>query len=540
MWLTEDAGMTGKSLSLFFVAVLAFVSVGVILSTPPPASAIPAFSRRYGTSCTTCHVDFPKLNDFGKAFKDAGFKFPKDDESFLKEPPVLLGAPAQAELWPHTVYPGSIPGGLPVGLRYNTFFQKVSSNRNNFNLALPAGTVGTWIPKTDFQPGLFSIFTAGNFGTGIAFWVDDDISVAGANVNGALGDGYLKFHDVSRLLKLPADSLNLRAGQFELDLPVSQARSWNLSGWDIFSEANIGIQNGLGPSQNVNNGATLSDAANGVEFSGGHIYQGYHYSVSVFDQNTTGVAASPANIGPQNGVGFNSDVNFKDLYGRLVYRFNLEKDQASRNGVQAAGTTGPRDHTYLALGTFYLYGRTAQPISGVLPDGVTPTVLTAREPFYRIGGDINFNYRTFNLFGVYVAAHDHNLVPVTAPGATGITGFARGTPATFSGGFLEADYLALPWAMSIMRWDQVKSSADRINFIQYDPASPPGSSFFSPYASTRNRFTPGEQFLIHANIKASIEYQIMPQQVVYDPATGALIKGPFRTNALVVGLEFVY
>jgi hypothetical protein len=32
----------------------------------------------------------------------------------------------------------------------------------------------------------------------------------------------------------------------------------------------------------------------------------------------------------------------------------------------------------------------------------------------------------------------------------------------------------------------------------------------------------------------------MPQQVVYDPATGALIKGPFRTNALIVGLEFVY
>ena len=46
--------------------------------------AIPAFSRQYQTSCTTCHVDFPKLNDFGKAFKDAGFKFPKDDESFLK------------------------------------------------------------------------------------------------------------------------------------------------------------------------------------------------------------------------------------------------------------------------------------------------------------------------------------------------------------------------------------------------------------------------------------------------------------------------
>src|SRR6202142_3401760 len=71
-----------------------------------PIYAIPAFSRQYGTSCSTCHVDFPKLNDFGKAFKDAGFKFPKDDETFVKVPPVMLGSPAQKELWPHAILPG--------------------------------------------------------------------------------------------------------------------------------------------------------------------------------------------------------------------------------------------------------------------------------------------------------------------------------------------------------------------------------------------------------------------------------------------------
>jgi hypothetical protein len=82
--------------------------------------------------------------------------------------------------------------------------------------------------------------------------------------------------------------------------------------------------------------------------------------------------------------------------------------------------------------------------------------------------------------------------------------------------------------------------ADRVNFIEYNPASPPGSSFFSPYSATRNRFTPGAQFLIHANIKVSVEYQIRPQQIVYNPATGLPLTGPFRTNALITGLEFVY
>ena len=49
--------------------VLFFLSICLVSKS----FAIPAFSRMYGTSCTTCHLDFPKLNDFGKAFKDAGF-----------------------------------------------------------------------------------------------------------------------------------------------------------------------------------------------------------------------------------------------------------------------------------------------------------------------------------------------------------------------------------------------------------------------------------------------------------------------------------
>src|SRR5476649_859539 len=101
----------------------------LFLALPTASRAIPAFARLYQTSCATCHSDFPKLNDFGKAFKDAGFKFPADDETFLKVPATLLGAPAQKELFPRAVWPGSIPGAVPIGLRMNTFFQKTSGNR---------------------------------------------------------------------------------------------------------------------------------------------------------------------------------------------------------------------------------------------------------------------------------------------------------------------------------------------------------------------------------------------------------------------------
>jgi hypothetical protein len=513
-----------RSRSIMFLLSLLLLTVFALTAS---SFAIPAFSRQYGTSCTTCHIDFPKLNDFGKAFKDAGFKFPKDDESFLKVPPVMLGAPAQKELWPHTVFPGTIPGLPPIGLRFNQFFQYTPASANKYNQT-PQGATGDLqtpnVPRTDFEPGFFSIFMAGNFGSDIAFWVDDDLSVSGANANGGLGDGYLKFVNIGRFLKLPTDALSLRVGQFELDLPFSQARSINLSPWDIYTEANMGF--GGPQTQNVNNVFAMQNAVQGIEFSGGHQYAGYHYSLAIVNQQTNPLGpAAPPNVSSPGG--FFSDANFKDIYARFSYRFNLEKDAASRHDIQAAGATGPRDHTYLSLGTFYFGGRSVQRFNGIDASD-NATIVTAREPFYRFGGDFSFNYRTLNLFGLYMYGHDDDLLL-----NSGATGFTPGPAAKFNGGFIEADYLMLPWIMGIMRYDRVQSTADFLNQSS-------SANYFSPAGSTRNRVTPGVQFLIHANIKASFEYAIRPQQaLIYDPFTGKAVN-PFRTNTATGALEFVY
>ncbi len=525
---------------------------------PQRSSAIPAFARQYQTSCMTCHIDFPKLNDFGKAFKDAGFKFPTDDENMLKVAPVMLGADAQKQAFPNVVWPGTIPGQLPVGLRFNTFFQVTGSNRNQFNALAPAGSVPQVIPGTDFASGLFSIFTAGNFGSNIAFWVDDDISVGGDNAAGGLGDAYLKFVNVSRFLKLPTDSLTVRVGQFELDLPITQARSYNLSPYDIYSEANIGAMNSMvSLQQNVSSQFTMADPAKGVELSGGHHYGGYQYSFAVFDQNTAGIDqaanTSPflpsATGGANGGVGFGSSASFQNIYGRFAYRFNLERDSESRHSIQAAGATGPRDHTYLSFGSFYLRGKSLQGFAGATTAGAN-TVLNVQEPYYRAGGDFNFNYRKLNVYGVFMRGRDESLLPVDQNGmliplplssdAPLPVGFVKSVPATFSGGFVQADYLVLPWIMAIGRWDGVNSTADRINGL----ALSTGTSYFAPFNSTRSRYTPGVQFLIHPNIKFSFEYQFRPKQAVViqsNPTTGALMAlSPFRVNTALFGLEFVF
>ena len=555
--------MRKQPAAVIIVVVFALL-VTVALVTPPKANGIPAFARKYQTSCTTCHDNFPHLNDFGKAFKDAGFKFPAEDETFIKVPPVLLGAPAQKQLWPKTVWPGVIPGMPPIGLRMNNFFQVVGRNRGNFASVqgLPSPTPAGFVPRTDFEPGLFSIFTAGNFGSDIAFWVDDDLSVAGSGGNGGLGDGYLRFVNIGRFLHLPKDSLHLRVGQFELELPFSPARSWNLSPWDIYDQATIGAINPNLNQHNVNNGFALSSAAQGVEFSGGHHYGGYFWALAIVNQTTGSQTIDssglvPAALGANSGgLGFFSDSNFKDIYGRFAYRFNLERDRESRRAIQAAGAMGPRTHTYLTLGSLYYYGRSVQRFVGADAIG-NAVALTAREPFYRVGADFDLNYRNFNLFGQYLYGRDHNLLPFDSTGAliplplaTGTSpvpvGFVHSRPSTFSGGFVQADYMPLPWIMLIMRYDGVNSWADFANGQESITAGALGQgvNFFGPAQHTRNRFTPGVQFLIHANIKASFEYQFRPRQQVaagVDPVTGLPVMiTPFRTNTATAGLEFVY
>jgi thiol-disulfide isomerase/thioredoxin len=55
------------------LAVLVTVDVGY---------GIPAFSRKYKTSCSTCHYAAPMLNGFGKAFKNNGYRYPAGADPF--------------------------------------------------------------------------------------------------------------------------------------------------------------------------------------------------------------------------------------------------------------------------------------------------------------------------------------------------------------------------------------------------------------------------------------------------------------------------
>jgi len=95
-----------------------FLLLGVLVTLLGawPAAAVPAFSRKYQTSCQTCHSIFPKLNPFGEAFRLNGYHLPGETEEQVKQKPVSLGADAYARMWPEMVYPSSLPGNAPFAL----------------------------------------------------------------------------------------------------------------------------------------------------------------------------------------------------------------------------------------------------------------------------------------------------------------------------------------------------------------------------------------------------------------------------------------
>jgi hypothetical protein len=319
-----------------------------------------------------------------------------------------------------------------------------------------------------------------------------------------LGDGYIKANNLlGRYLHIPQNDLNVRFGQFELDLPFTQARTINQTNYAIFAETAYVNPTGSGPLPGTTaNPLTFASPQRGVEI-GGYPHRGYTWwSVAILDgENAVYGTASPS-------VGHNS----KDVFVNLGQRFDLERNPEIRKQVQAAGTAGVHDHTSIRFNAFGYFGNNELNQGGALYAGL-PTI---HEPFYRAGGAFNYKFRgNFELWGLYEHAHDSNKAL-----NEGSTGFVSATPVTYSGGFLEAEYWVYPWLIGLMRYDGVNSPTDRLNGISRH--------------DTRNTYSPGLHILARPNIKLEMQYTYNYEQPV--PGTNTF----YRANQFLSGVDFVF
>ena len=178
------------------------------LVAPRAASALPVFARDKKLPCTTCHMAFPRLNQFGMAFKQNGYRMPGEKGM---------------SPWEKESFPLSLIGN--VGAHWL---------RTDVDTGGPARVTTT---LSAFRQNWVEFHTAGTLAEKVSFHFDNGF----ADDTGVLTTGmaFVQFDDVA------ADGrLNVKAGIFDGEIPyLSDARRTTMAGYlTAWTQDNTGIE----------------------------------------------------------------------------------------------------------------------------------------------------------------------------------------------------------------------------------------------------------------------------------------------------------
>src|ERR1700674_480056 len=194
--------LTSSPLSVFLVLVFLFVDCKPASALPGPSLKvfpIPAFARKYGMPCSSCHEAWPKFSPFGQWFKDNGYQMGND-----RDAPIFQ----QAAYW-------------PVTFRTTPLWHRESSNRVQVDGPLGPNTAEGQVTSHGFDYSGLDILTAGTLAKNISFLFTPSADNTGAF---HIESANVRF---SNLLK--SSWLNIRVGKFELDNLHSEKRALTLS-----------------------------------------------------------------------------------------------------------------------------------------------------------------------------------------------------------------------------------------------------------------------------------------------------------------------
>jgi hypothetical protein len=433
-----------------------------LAATGANALAVPAFARKYQTSCQTCHIVFPKLNAFGEAFRLRGYRMPGETAEMVKEPPVSLGAPAYKRLWPQAVWPGEISSAVPLAV--NLKMADVNTSTLNDD-----GTITT--VNNDLQfPQEVNIFGAGTLG--------DHVSYLGEVTFGENPDGSVAVELEHARLGFdspfgPEDLFHFRFGKFAPNIADGFQEMWIATDAaidSVFAFNPIGINGGTGLAGDISPAPiALPDRVRGIE--------GY----GMINHRALWLAGLANGVGPAPGdtTGRFDGNGAKDVYARFDYKIG---------GMGLDGDTGGRpvpdknwQDNSLRLGAF-VYRGNASDINFPLTtaDGLKTNIQDVH--FVRTGLYASVFYENLNVFGVYLHGSDSLQVFDATTSA-----LLSAIEPDYRAWFTQADYLVYPWLQGSFR---------------YETVTPADSSVPSPRIGVFNASA-----LIRANVKAMIEYQ---------------------------------
>lgn len=381
-----------KICSPLATALICVVSTLFVVNT---VLAIPAFTRKYETSCVTCHMSYPRLTPYGEVFRINGFRMPEVEEESTKEEPIALGAEAYKRVWPNAVWPGTIPGTSPVSLRIRSGF--TYSKIGNLEFA-------------EFTPPALQLMTGGTFSDNISFFVGAHLFEDGEA--GSLDRVYLKFDDMFSNI-LPQHALYLRVGQFIPDISsfITNHRSLTQTAYAFNTYA----------------------PANGSSFGAGHTHGAASFGLESFQlgAEASGLFSSRLRyvLGLVNGNGVHEDNNSaKDFYGKVSFKTGGMAFDGSSEGDIYGGTAENWAEKSLTVSGF-----------GYLGTGVSSS---QDVNIRRFGVDINLFMRDLNVLGGFITGSDEEYHDADLH------------EAKYSLIFVEGSYMIYPWMTGLIRYEQ--------------------------------------------------------------------------------------
>jgi hypothetical protein len=478
---------------------LAFPSLAIVLgdsrsvtASPLPTvnvRALPAFARKYGMPCSSCHQAWPMLSPFGQAFKDNGYQMMNERDAPIYQQPAY---------W-------------PVTFRITPQWHR--ENENRAQVDGPAGVSANEASVTThgFDWSGLDFHTGGTLAKNISFYVLPSSDNTGA----------FHFETVmARLDNLAGSSwFNLKFGKFELDNLLSEKRILTLSSisgvYTNYHFQPATENNGLNAAFPLF-GFGIGDNQVGVELMGHSKDDRTRYSGSVLSSND-GSPGLPASRG------YDAFFTFSQAF------------QVGSLGLQRIGAF---DYIGQAPTYFQYTNGNTSGIPGNAAFGLPGTGIGNRN-FYRAGLIGMFYLKKYDLTAMYFHSSDDKYLatgtPVNAAFGTLPTGAQN---ATWNGALFESHYTYSPQLILIQRVELVRMSQQALPIVAGTPYTP-GVSV--PFASFGNEdvYTFAGRYYPFISSRAGFAFHgeyAFSHQVGTSPVTGQSLD----FSSLLVGFDFAF
>ncbi len=392
------------------MSFMVFFVVNIFFTFVDRAEAIPAFARKYKTSCTTCHVAIPKRNAFGEAFRRNGYVMPQGDVSLIKQEPIPLGSEGWKEVFPDAIWPGFLPAEFPLSAYIHQRFvwetaESKSGDRVEFDM-----------------PHEFEIFIGGTLGDAFSFFGEWIMFEKGKNAPG-LKRFFFQFNDVIG----PDNLFDIRVGRLEPGITEGYV-----------DNNRITLEHAMTLDYKATGKWRPRDQQSGIEFRG-IVDHRFQYIAGVVN-------------GEKKTISDATDE--KDFYGRLGYKFGgLSLDGVQQEELTSLKQTDNWADNALTLGAYFYQGNNMADSNSV------------DNNFTRYGFDIHGNYNRVDLFAGAILGTDDNPIGF-------VTGSDKEKEVNSTAWFVEGQYLFYPWLIAGVRIGGAKSDQNDVDIDDFTTISP--------------------------------------------------------------------